>query len=437
MIVCRSVKLLLVLIALAASTGCADGRSREAEPAASRQTPPPRLENAIRTGSDVLADEQFARLSGKRIGLIANHTTLVDTTHLGDLMQQAPGVELVALFGPEHGVRGTAEAGAEIRGGRDVRTGVPVHSLYGRTNKPTSEMLREVDVLVFDVQDVGARFYTYISTMGLAMQAAAEHGIPFVVLDRPNPIGGEYVSGFLMEPQFESFVGLFPIPIAHGLTVAELALMIKGEAMLPGLENLELEIVPMEGWNRAMLWDETGLPWIAPSPNLPTLESALVYAGTCLFEALNASEGRGTSEPFLQLGAPYVDGATLTEDLNGRSIDGADFESVTFEPRSITGMSSNPRFRGRMLEGVRIRVRDEKTFRPVETAIHLIDAFRIQAEAESAEIIQRRDWLARLAGTGQLAELLDRSASPEEIIEQWQDDVAAFSERRRPYLLYD
>ena len=419
------------------TTGCADGRSYDADPPVITEPLAPRAEDAVRTGADRLVAEGFARLRGKRVGLIANHTTRVDTTHLSDLLARATGVELVALFGPEHGVRGTAEAGAEVRGGVDVRTGVPVHSLYGRTNKPTAEMLRDVDVLVFDVQDVGARFYTYISTMGLAMQAAAEAGIPFVVLDRPNPLGGEYVSGFTMEPQHESFVGLFPIPIAHGLTVGELARMIKGEAMLDGLESLELDVVPMEGWNRNMRWPETGLPWIAPSPNLPTYESALVYAGTCLFEALNASEGRGTTLPFVQLGAPYADGNSLAASLAQRGLPGASFEAISFTPQPLRGMSTDPRFRGQRLEGVRIRVENDDLYRPVEAAIHVIDAFRDQADEAGVPLIDRKDWLARLSGSHALRDLLARGASPEEIIEQWEDDVARFKQLREPYLLYD
>ncbi|HEX7069825.1 MAG TPA: DUF1343 domain-containing protein [Rhodothermales bacterium] len=427
----------LGLLAGLAVIGCANGTSRDLPTTEESLHDVSPADAAVRTGADVLAAEGFARLAGRRVGLIANHTSRTDTAHLGDLLAAAPEVELVALFGPEHGVRGTSEAGAEVRGGVDVRTGVPVYSLYGATNKPTPEMLRGIDVLLFDVQDVGARFYTYISTMGLAMQAAAEAGIPFLVLDRPNPLGGEYVSGFVMEPPQESFVGLFPIPIAHGLTVGELARMIKGEAMLDGLGDLDLQVVPMEGWKRSMLWPETGLRWIPPSPNLPRFESALVYPGTCLFEALVASEGRGTDDPFLQVAAPYVDGRATAQDLNDRYLPGVQFRAVSFTPRSIEGMSANPRFRGREVQGVALEVSDAAAFQPVETGIHLIDAFRRQAQASGAELIDRAEWLAKLAGTERLARMLSSGDSPAQIIESWQRDVDRFREKREAYLLYE
>ena len=427
-----------VLLISLVTASCAEGRS----PDPARVPLPDEVissasDAVVRTGAKVLADEDFARLAGRRVGLIANHTAVVDTVHLSDLLARSERLHLVALFGPEHGVRGTAEAGAEVRGGRDVRTGVPVHSLYGATNKPTPEMLRDIDVLLFDVQDVGARFYTFISTMGLAMQAAAEQGLTFVVLDRPNPLGGLYVSGFSMEPEEESFVGLFPIPIAHGLTVGELAQMIKGEAMLDGLETLDLQVVPMEGWSRSMLWPETGLPWIAPSPNIPTFHTAVVYPGTCLFEALDASEGRGTTEPFLQVGAPYINATELAASLNRRNLPGASFEGVRFTPRSIEHMSTRPRFGGDELEGIRIRIDDPARYQPVETGIHVIDAFRAQAEAAGENLIDRADWLAKLAGTSELERLLRDDASPEAIIGAWRQEVEAFQQARAPYLLYD
>ena len=416
--------------------GCANGGTPEP---ASTRVPDPIARpapGAVRTGADVLAAEGFQRLRGLRVGLIANHTARVDTSHLSDLLAAAPGVELVALFGPEHGVRGTTEAGAEVRGGRDVRTGVPVHSLYGETNKPTPAMLRDVDVLLFDVQDVGSRFYTYISTMGLAMQAAAEQKVRFVVLDRPNPLGGDYVSGFVLEPEEKSFVGLFPIPIAHGLTVGELAHMVKEDSMVDGLEALDLEVVAMEGWTRDMRWPDTGLPWIAPSPNLPTFESALVYPGTCLFEALNASEGRGTMQPFLQVGAPYANAEELAASLNRLSLPGASFDAISFTPRPIEHMVSRPRFGGRSLEGVRITVADVERYQPVETGVHVIAAFGRQAAREGEDLIERRDWLARLAGTDTLGALLRAGADPSAIIEAWSEDVEAFRTARQPYLRY-
>ena len=390
----------------------------------------------VRTGAEVLAARHFDLLRGKRVGLIANHTARLDTMHLIDRLMAEPEVHLVALFAPEHGLRGTAAAGEEIRDGRDVRTGLPVYSLYGATRKPTPEMLAGLDVLVFDLQDVGARCYTYISTLGLAMQAAAEAGIPFVVLDRPNPLGGELISGFVLEPEQASFVGLYPIPLVYGLTIGELARLIQGEHLLPGLEHLELIVVPLEGWRRTMQWPDTGLPWRPPSPNLPTFEAALAYPGTVFFEAVDGSEGRGTDAPFLQVGTPWANTQALADTLNAHGLPGVRFEPVTFTPRPRPG-APHPRYEGQQLHGVRLHITDRRTFRPVVTGIHLLHAFYHQAPPSFRDtFIQRPDWLARLAGTERLYELLRNGATPETIVASWEKEVEAFRQRRRPYLLY-
>ena len=248
----------------------------------------------VTSGADALVDSDFARLDGQRVGLIVNHTALASGEHLIDLIDAAPNVELVAIFAPEHDIRGTAGAG-ELFGDRvDPRTGVQIFSLYTDTRQPSPAMLADVDVLVYDLQDVGARFYTYISTMGLAMQSAARAGIPFVVLDRPNPGGGGSSAGFVLEPDQISFIGQFPIPASYGLTAGELATAIKGEAWLPGLDGLALDVVAMQGWERQMRWPATEQPWVPPSPGLPTFESALAYPGTVLFEATPISYGGGT-----------------------------------------------------------------------------------------------------------------------------------------------
>ncbi len=398
---------------------------------------PPREAGPVKTGAQVLADDGFRLLAGRRVGLLVNHTARVGGAHLVDVLHAAPDVTLAALFGPEHGLRGTADAGEKVADGRDDRTGVPVYSLYGATRKPTPAMLRGLDVLVFDIQDVGARFYTFISTMGLAMQAAAEAGLPFVVLDRPNPLGGAYVSGFVLEPAFTSFVGQYPLPVAHGLTVGELARMIQGERLLPGLETLRLDVVPMQNWQRAMRWPDTGLPWIYTSPNIPDFETALVYPGACFFEATAASEGRGTLEPFKLLGAPWADGPTLADTLNARRLPGVRFEATRFTPRSIEGMVAQPKLEGEALRGVRYVVTDAHAFRPVETGIHVLHAFYRQAlGAGRKDFFAREDALARLAGTRRLGQMLQAGARPEAVIAAWQEEVQAFERRRAPYLLY-
>jgi uncharacterized protein YbbC (DUF1343 family) len=376
----------------------------------------------------MLATSDFEALDGQRVGLIVNHTARVDTAHLIDRIHRAPNVELGALFGPEHGLRGTADAGEKVADGVDDRTGAPIYSLYGANRQPTAEQLEGLDALVFDIQDVGARFYTYISTMGLAMQAAAANDVPFIVLDRPNPLGGDYVSGFVREPEQTSFVGQYPIPIAHGMTVGELAQMIQGEAMLPGLDSLDLRVVNLSGWNRAERWSATGRDWNPPSPNLPTFETALVYAGACLFEATSASAGRGTQRPFLQLGAPWPEaaGQSLADTLNARGLPGVTFESVSFTPR----------LEGTALHGIRYRVTDAHAFRPVEAGIHVLHAFYQEAEARDESLIARPEWLARLAGTPRLQTMLEDGTQPSAIIQAWADDVESFRARRQPYLRY-
>lgn len=389
----------------------------------------------LTTGAAWLAQSDFELLHGRNVGLIVNHTAMVDSVHLIDLLHEADGVELVALFGPEHGLRGELDAGARVEDGRDPRTGVPIYSLYGDTRRPTPEMLADLDVLIFDIQDVGSRFYTYISTMGLAMQAANEAGIPFIVLDRPNPLGGEYVSGFVLEPEFESFVGQYPIPTAHGLSVGELARLVQGEAMLPGLENLDLTVVEMQGWDRDMLWADTGLEWNPPSPNIPDFEIALIYAGTCLFEGVSASEGRGTYEPFKTIGAPFGDASDYAAGLNAIGLAGVEFRAHEFTPQSIEGMSSSPKLLGEDLEGVQIDVTDMASFEPVEAGIHVLHAFYDAAPDKDA-FLSRRASLDRLAGTDRLRSMLVAGASAQEIIDSWQDEVVAFRELRAAYLIY-
>lgn len=423
----RSLLLPSLILALLLMVGC---QPQPAPAQTDSAAPAP-----VRTGAHVLSEAGFGLLAGKRVGLIVNHTALVDTTHLIDLVHEAEGVELGALFGPEHGLRGGGEAGEKMDDGVDDRTGVPVFSLYGANRKPNPEHLAGLDALVFDIQDIGARFYTYISTMGLAMQSAAENGLEFYVLDRPNPIGGA-ASGFMLEPEHESFVGQYPIPIAHGLTVGELADMIKGEALLPGLDELELTVVPVENWNRDVLWPATGLTWTETSPNIPDFETALVYAGTCFFEGVTASEGRGTETPFTLLGAPWVDGQALADTLNAAGLAGLTFEPATFTTRDIPGMATDPKHEGVEIQGVRLVVEDAVAVQPVDAGVHVLHAFYAQAPAEEKATFFKSATLNRLAGTAQLQTMLEAGASPAAIIASWQDGVDAFLEQRRPYERY-
>ncbi len=390
----------------------------------------------VKTGAEVLAAREFSDFRGQRVGLIVNHTARVGDRHLVSLVHEAPGVTVAAIFGPEHGWRGTEEDGVAIEDGRDTETGAPVYSLYGQHRRPTPAMLRGLDALIYDIQDVGARFYTFISTMGLAMQAAAEAGIPFVVLDRPNPISGDYVSGFVLEPAHRSFVGQYAIPIAHGLTTAELAGMLVGEGLLPDLHGLKLAVIAMEGYDRTMQWPDTGLPWVNTSPNIPGFQTALVYPGTCFFEATSASEGRGTKTPFTLLGAPWADGQALASALSSAQLPGVRFTAAAFAPAPTPGMDMNPKLSGQDLQGIQIQVTERRLYQSVETGIHILHAF-YEAAPDKAAFLSRPGWLSRLSGTGRLLAMLQAGNTPAEIIRAWQGEVTAFRARRGLYLLYD
>ena len=388
----------------------------------------------VRTGADVLFDGRFDLIKGKRVGLVTNHSAILsDGRHLADALHAHPDVDLVALFGPEHGIRGDTPDGTAIHDSIDQATGVPVYSLYGAVRKPTPEMLRDVEVLLFDIQDIGARFYTYISTMSYSIEAAAEEKIPFVVLDRPNPIRGTWVEGFIREDTLRSFVGLHPLPIAHGMTVGELALLFNGEGWLSGGVKADLAIVPMEHWERSMWYDETGLVWVRPSPNMATIRTAAVYPGTCLIEGTNLSEGRGTDHPFEYLGAPYVDGIRWAERLNAAGLPGVSFESVTFTPRAIPRVTSNPKHVGLECSGILVNVTDRERFEPVRTGVHILAT----AKALFADSLRWRERsIDRLAGTARLRKEIDTGVDPLKITSGWSGEVSRFREIRKAYLIY-
>lgn len=390
----------------------------------------------VTIGAERLLSDYRPLAEGKRAGIITNHSAVVGDRHLIDLVHEDPGITITALFGPEHGLRGQADAGEAVGHSRDEQTGAPVYSLYGEHNRPTMEMLEDVDVLIFDMQDVGARFYTYAATMGRSMRSAAEAGIPFLVLDRPNPLGGNRIEGFIRDDEFVSGIGLYPTPVTHGMTIGELALMIKGEGWMEGLENLDLHVIEMEGWTRDMLWDETGLEWIPPSPNIPDVETAWVYPGTCFFEGTTASEGRGTYEPFLQVGSPYADAGRMAGRLNERRPEGLRFSPVTFTPESIDGMSKNPKLLGEEIAGVRLEVTDAKALRPVAAGIHLLEVFYNGLPDEHKAAFFNDRGMAIRAGNEKVLEMIENGEGAQAIIDLWQEDVEAFSRQREPYLIY-
>ena len=392
----------------------------DVEPTPSRSPTP-----TVRPGIEVLLSDSIALVRDRRAALITNHTGRDrNGTPSIDLLAAHPDVDLVALFSPEHGIRGSAEAGVRVEGGVDERTGLPIHSLYGSTRAPTTEMLDDIEVLLFDIQDIGTRYYTYLSTMALAMEAAGEHGIPFVVLDRPNPIGGDPVQGNVLDPDFASFVGLYPIPMRHGLTAGEFARMAVGEF---GVE-VRLSVAVAEGWQRTMPYGDTGVPWIAPSPNMPSVESALHYPGTCLFEGTAISVGRGTDIAFQQLGAPWLDGEELAARLTALGVPEVRFLPVRFTPRE----PGDGKFGGEEVGGVRL-VAEGADYDPTLAALALL----VEIKAMSGD---RWGWRVghfdRLAGTDGLRAALDEGASYGELKEGWGAGLGHYLERREGYLLY-
>ncbi len=387
---------------------------------------------AVKTGAQVAAEEGFPLLKGKRFGLVTNATAKVEGRHLLDLLLESR-IPPAVIFVPEHGLKGLAEDGVRVPDA--LEADIPIISLYGERKKPRPGDLAGLDLIVFDIQDIGTRFYTYIATMGLAMETAAEAGIPFVVFDRPNPLGGDYVSGFVRDGGIGAFTAPFPIPIAHGLTVGELALMVKGEAMAPGLDRLDLTVVKMEGWRRSMLWPDTGLAWIPTSPNIPDYETALLYPGIGLLEATAASVGRGTREPFKLAGAPAVGAEKLAASLNGRALPGVRFEPATFVPVAIPGMASNPKFMGRQVAGVRIQITDQSVFGPVETGVAVMaELYNALPEAEKSSFFSKG--LDLMAGTNRLQRALEYPPNPGEIQDLWREEVSSFRKTRARYLRY-
>ncbi|HSL90648.1 MAG TPA: DUF1343 domain-containing protein, partial [Ignavibacteriaceae bacterium] len=303
-------------------------------------------QNQFKFGADILVEDNISYLAGKKLGLIVNHTSLLSNgKHLVDVLHSADGVEITSLFSPEHGIRGDADAGKHIADGFDPATGIKITSLYGNTKKPTKEMLNNIDILIYDIQDVGARYYTYISTLYYVIEAAAENNIKILVLDRPNPISGEKVEGPVLDLNFKSFVGIAKIPIRHGMTVGELGLLFNDYIKIKKNIYAEIEIVKMLNWDRYKYYDDYFSGWLPPSPNINKLETAVVYPGTCLIEGTNLSEGRGTFEPFLKIGAPFIDAGKVIEELNRHSIKGVELESVIFTPVSIEGMSASPKLK--------------------------------------------------------------------------------------------
>ncbi len=385
----------------------------------------------LRLGIDRLLDSR--RLEGARVGIVCNPASINGTfAHVVDRLASDRRLSLAAIFGPQHGFRSDVQDNMiETPHADDPRYRVPVYSLYSETREPTTEMLRQLDVLVVDLQDIGARIYTYIYTMANCMRAAARHGLPVIVCDRPNPIAGTAVEGPTLRPGMESFVGQFPIPMRHGMTIGELARLFNEHFGV----GCQLEIIPMEGWTRSMYWDETALPWVMPSPNIPTLDSAIVYPGTVLFEGTLLSEGRGTTRPFELVGAPWIDAERFAARMNARGLPGAFFRPAGFEPTFQKHARQH-------CGGCQIHVLNREVFKPVLTGVALIDEFRRADPARFAwrrppyEYEHDKEPIDMLAGSDTLRLQIEAEAPLDTIEASWQPDLEAFAPIRAKHLLY-
>ncbi len=381
-----------------------------------------------RIGLEVLlADAK--RLSKQRVGLVTNASGVTSNLVCTIDALRDVGVRVTALFGPEHGFSSSTPDATAVASSRDARTGLPVYSLYGNTRKPTIEMLANIDVLVFDLQDVGVRFYTYTTTLAFLLEACTESQIPLIVLDRPNPIGGIVLEGPLLNPSLQSFIGHGLLPIRYAMTIGELARLYNRELEI----GAELDVIAMKGWRREMWFDETGLVWVPPSPGIPHFSTTVTYPAMCLIEGSNLSEGRGTALPFEIVGAPWLDGHSLADDLNGLNLDGVRFRPITFTP-------SDNKHAQKTCHGVQVHVIDRDAFRPVKTGLHIIAACRAQDrhrfEFLSTSWEGKPPHLDLLVGNSAVREGLQANRSVDTLMQGWDADAARFEKIRERYLLY-
>jgi uncharacterized protein YbbC (DUF1343 family) len=377
-----------------------------------------KYEHQVQTGLDVLINEKLEIIKGQKVGLVTNHTGVDRSGKPNyEILMQLSDVDLKAIFAPEHGFFGKVSRGQKVD---DLKQdGLPViYSLYGKTDKPTPDMFEGLDVIIYDIQDIGARFYTYISTLGLVMEAAAEADIPVIVLDRPNPLNGITIEGPVLDINYKSFVGMYPIPIRYLLTIGELAKMIIGEKWIEHVPKLT--VIEMAGWERTMYYDDTGLSWISPSPNIPDLETAILYPGMCLFEGTNVSEGRGTNYPFQYIGAPWIDSSKIIKAIEGKYIPGVVFEPISFIPISIPGKSLKPKFENEKCYGIKIILIKNKIYKSVDTAVQLLKII----QKLYPEKFQWNDFIYKLWGNGM-------------ILEYDEDITKTFANRFSNYFIYD
>lgn len=397
-----------------------------------RTAPPdalPDRSGRVVPGLEVLLTDSVHLVRGRRVGFLTNQTAVTSTGESGiDLLHASPDVILTALYGPEHGLRGGVEGGVKIEGGVDERTGVPVHSLYGTTQRPTPEMLRDVDVLLFDMQDIGARPYTFVWTMAMAMEAAAAQSIPFIVLDRPNPITAR-MEGPLMQMEMRTvgqpITGYYPVPLRHGMTVGEVARYINAEYDI----GAKLTVVPAQGWEPDMWFDETGLPWIDPSPNIRSLEAALTYSGLVLLEATNLTVGRGTAAPFSYVGAPWLDAAAVLRNVARYDIPGVSLDTTSFVPEGAGWVP----FRGERVRAIHIEITDRNAYQPVWMTLVLLSEIR---RLHPSEFQITNDGMTQMLGSRWARAAVDRGDEPHTIWRRWQQELAEWQPVRQRYTIY-
>ena len=381
----------------------------------------------VKPGIDVLLEKRLDLINGKKLGLITNQTGVTRSLKSTiDALHELPDVELVALFGPEHGVRSDIPGGETVPKYRDKKTGIMVYSLYGKTRRPTPEMLKNVDVLLYDIQDIGIRPYTYIYTMAYSMEAARDARIKFVVLDRPNPLGGEMITGNVLDPRFSSFIGLYPIPYVYGMTVGEIAMLFNKQYKI----DCDLVVVPLEGWSRNMTYDDTGLSWVPTSPHVPHAETSFFVAATGgIGELKTVSIGVGYASPFEMIGAPWMDGEELAGELNARHLPGVFFRPTFFRPYYFL-------FTEKQCSGVQIHLLDKDAFDPSVTQVHILAAIRKLYPNQKIFATERVTMFDKAFGTDQIRKALLRGESAERIIAPWQKQLEAFKKIRGKYLIY-
>ncbi len=395
---------------------------------------PTLMAQKVKTGIEVLKEQNFALLKGKRVGLITNPTGVDSQLNSTiDLLHNSKNVKLVALYGPEHGVRGDFDAGEQVASSTDQRTGVPVFSLYGKNHKPSAEMLKGVDVLVYDIQDIGSRSYTFISTMGLAMEAAAENNIEFVVLDRPNPLGGEKIEGLITEPAFTSFVSQFPIPYLHGFTVGELAIFLNKEAMLKNGVKCNLTVVKMEGWNRKMSFDQTGLPWVASSPHIPNALTAVFYPMTGILGELYVFNiGVGYTMPFQLFAADWIDAEELAYAMNQLKLEGMIFRPIHYKPYYSSS-------KGKLVHGVQVHLTNYgKANLSLVQFYVLQECHKLYPDKNVFEMCEpsRHSMFDKVCGSDKIRKEFSKSFKVNDIIQLWSKDVEPFRQKSKQYYMY-